>query len=64
VNILRNSFVATTNDDAYRTEELEFFGVRMPLISYVEGTRVVGEMANAPSNVRALLMQYAKPDGG
>jgi len=64
VNILRDSFVATTNDDAYRTEELEFFGVRMPLISYVEGTRVVGEMANAPSNVRALLMQYAKPDGG
>jgi len=64
VNILRDSFVATTNDDAYRTEELEFFGVRMPLISYVEGTRVVGEMVNAPSNVRALLMQYAKPDGG
>jgi hypothetical protein len=64
VDILRASFVATTNDVAYRTEEMELFGVRMPLISYVEGTRVVGEMANAPRNVRALLMQYVNPDGG
>ena len=63
IRILRESFVATTDDEDFRTEELELFGVRMPLISYVEGTRVVGEMSNAPSNVRALLTKYARPDG-
>ncbi|MBH98918.1 MAG: hypothetical protein CMM56_10775 [Rhodospirillaceae bacterium] len=63
IDVLRNSFVATTDDDAYRAEELELFGVRMPLISHIEGTRVVGEMINAPDNVRTILMQYAQPDG-
>ncbi|NNC65072.1 MAG: hypothetical protein HKN84_09825 [Gammaproteobacteria bacterium] len=61
VRLLRESFVATTNDPAYRAEELELFGVRMPLIEHTEGSRVIREMTSAPDNVRALLRRYAAP---
>ena len=63
VRILRESFVATTDDEAYRAEEMRLFGVRMPLISHEEGTRVVREMINAPDNVRELLARYAAQGG-
>ncbi len=63
VRILRESFVATTDDEAYRAEEMQLFGVRMPLISHEEGTRVVREMTNAPDNVRELLARYAAQGG-
>ncbi len=63
VRILRESFIATTNDELYRTEEMELFGVRMPLIEHTEGSRVIREMTNAPDNVRRLLRQYAAPEG-
>ena len=62
VKILRESFVATANDPAYRAQEQKAFRVRMPLIEHEEGTRVIREMTNAPKNVRALLTHYAKPD--
>jgi tripartite-type tricarboxylate transporter receptor subunit TctC len=61
--ILRESFVATTNDAQYRAEEMELFGVRMPLIEHTEGSRVIREMTNAPENVRTLLRHYASPEG-
>ena len=64
IRILRESFVATTDDEDYRAEELKLFGVRMPLIEHEEGTRVVREMTNAPENVRALLERYARQGGG
>ena len=62
VRILRESFVATTNDEVYRAAEMEQFGVYMPLIEHTEGSRVIGAMVNAPDNVRALLRRYAARD--
>ena len=58
VRILRESFIATTDDEVYRAAEMEQFGVYMPLIEHTEGTRVIREMVSAPDNVRALLRQY------
>jgi len=63
VRILRESFLATADDAAYRAEEMELFGVRMPLIEHTEGSRVIREMTNAPDNVRELLQRYAVPKG-
>ncbi|MYJ95576.1 MAG: hypothetical protein F4053_08345 [Proteobacteria bacterium] len=60
VRILRESFVATTGDEDYRTTEQQMFGVRMPLIEHTEGTRVIREMTNPPEHVRALLETYAR----
>jgi len=60
VQILRQSFVATTGDEEYRAAEQRLFGVRMPLIEHTEGTRAIRVMTDPPDNVRALLERYAR----
>jgi tripartite-type tricarboxylate transporter receptor subunit TctC len=58
VEILRNSFRATSEDPDFRAEEERLFSVRMPLIEHEEGTRIVAEMSNPPDYVRELLEKY------
>jgi hypothetical protein len=58
VEILRNSFRATSEDPAFRAEEERLFSVRMPLIEHEEGARIIEEMSNPPSYVRELLERY------
>ena len=60
VQILRQSFQATSEDGNYRADEDKLFGVRMPLIDHEEGTRIVRQMKEPPDHVRKLLERYAR----
>ena len=57
-DILRGSFVAVTEDEAYRSEEQKMFGFNLPVVDSEYGARVIADMSNAPEDVRLFVERY------
>ena len=60
LEILRQSFVRVTADEAYRAAEKKMFGFNLPLIDVETGTAIVNDFANAPEHVKAYLKRYIR----
>lgn len=56
--ILADSFLRVTQDEAYRTEEFKMFGFNLPVVAAGEGAKILDDMANAPDAVRLFLDEY------
>jgi len=58
VQLLRDSFVAVTRDEAYLAEELKMFGFNLPVVGTAHATRMLKDMEQAPDNIRRFLDEY------
>ena len=58
LGILRESFAAVTQDEAYRAEERKMFGFNLPVVSPEQGHRLLVDMENVPDRMRTLLDSY------
>lgn len=58
LELLRESFVAVTRDEAYRAEEQKMFGFNLPVVGTRHGARILEDMTQAPDNIRRFLDEY------
>ena len=56
--ILRESFIAVTEDPGYQAEELTMYGFNLPVIGAEEGTAILDSLYEVPENVSAFLRNY------
>jgi len=58
LQILRDSFIAVTQDEEHLAEERKMFGFNLPVVEPLQGTKIIDDMTNAPDEVRDFLKQY------
>lgn len=56
--ILRQSFIAVTEDPGYQAEELTMYGFNLPVIGAAEGTAILDSLYDVPENVSTFLEDY------
>jgi tripartite-type tricarboxylate transporter receptor subunit TctC len=58
VAILRESFVAVTEDPEYRQEAIKMYGFELPPIGAEQGTQMMRDLYDVPDSVAAFLKDY------